>query len=109
MAAFPSPPRNPKAQAWFDYGIKMFHAFYHDDARRAFDNAVAADPDCAMCLWGQALSRGAVLNFDAEEADFKAALEIGKARAGQARARGTGCSPPPWCADIPDPGCRRRT
>ena len=31
-----------------------------------------------MCLWGQALSRGAVLNFDAEEADFKSALEIAK-------------------------------
>jgi tetratricopeptide (TPR) repeat protein len=69
---------NPKAQAWFDYGIKMFHAFYHDDARLAFDHAVAADPDCAMCLWGQALSRGAVLNFDAEEADFKAALDMAK-------------------------------
>jgi tetratricopeptide (TPR) repeat protein len=69
---------NPKAQAWFNYGLKMFHAFYHDDAKRAFDHAVAADPNCAMCLWGQALSRGAVLNFDAEEADFKSALEMAK-------------------------------
>src|SRR4051812_24802746 len=42
----------PAAQRWFDYGFKMFHAFYHDDARRAFDHAVAADPNCAMCLWG---------------------------------------------------------
>ena len=75
---FPIPTINPKAQAWFNYGWKMFHAFYHDDARRAFDNAVLADPHCAMCLWGQALSRGAVLNFDAEEADFKSALEIAK-------------------------------
>ena len=75
---FPIATRSAKAQAWFDYGLKMFHAFYHDDARRAFDNAVAADPDCAMCLWGQALSRGAVLNFDAEEADFKSTLEMAK-------------------------------
>jgi len=75
---FPIPTVNPKAQAWFNYGWKMFHAFYHDDARRAFDNSVAADSHCAMCLWGQALSRGAVLNFDAEEADFKSALEIAK-------------------------------
>jgi tetratricopeptide (TPR) repeat protein len=73
---FPIP--NPKAQAWFNYGWKMFHAFYHDDARRAFDSSVAADPHCAMCVWGQALSRGAVMNFDAEEADFKSALEIAK-------------------------------
>ena len=82
---FPISTRNPRAQAWFDYGLKMFHAFYHDDARRAFDNAVAADPQCAMCLWGQALSRGAVLNFDAEEADFKAALEMAKRAEGLAR------------------------
>ena len=39
------------SQRWFDYGIKLFHAFYHEDARQAFDNAVAADPTCAMCLW----------------------------------------------------------
>jgi tetratricopeptide (TPR) repeat protein len=75
---FPISTASRKAQAWFDYGLKMFHAFYHGDARLAFDNAVAADPKCAMCLWGQALSRGAVLNFDAEETDFKAALEMAK-------------------------------
>jgi len=49
---FSIPTANRKAQAWFNYGWKMFHAFYHDDARRAFDNAVLADPHCAMCLWG---------------------------------------------------------
>ena len=83
---FPVSTVNSKAQQWFDYGIKMFHAFYHGDARLAFDNAVAADPHCAMCLWGQALSRGAVLNFDAEEADFKSALEIAKRAQALARA-----------------------
>ena len=77
---------SPKAQAWFDYGLKMFHAFYHDDARHAFDNAVAADPHCAMCLWGQALSRGATMNFDAEEADLKAGLEFAQHARAQARA-----------------------
>jgi tetratricopeptide (TPR) repeat protein len=83
---FAIPTANPKAQAWFNYGLKMFHAFYHDDAKLAFNNAVAADPKCAMCLWGQALSRGAVLNFDAEEADFKSALEIAKRAQALARA-----------------------
>jgi tetratricopeptide (TPR) repeat protein len=82
---FPVLTANPKAQVWFNYGLKMFHAFYHNDARLAFDNAVAADPHCAMCLWGQALSRGAVLNFDAEEADFKSGLEIAKRAQAQAR------------------------
>ena len=76
---------NPKAQLWFNYGWKMFHAFYHDDAKLAFDQAVAADPGCTMCLWGQALSRGAVQNYDAKEADFKSALEIAKRAQAQAR------------------------
>ena len=56
--------KSPEAQAWFDYGLKLFHAFYHDDAKLAFDKAAERDPDCAMCLWGQALSRGATQNYD---------------------------------------------
>jgi tetratricopeptide (TPR) repeat protein len=72
------------AQRWFNYGIKLFHAFYHEDGRQAFDNAVAADPRCAMCLWGQALSRGPTANFDAEDDDLKAGLEM--ARRAQAAA-----------------------
>jgi tetratricopeptide (TPR) repeat protein len=82
---FPISTTNPKAQAWFNYGIKMYHAFYHDDARRAFDNAVAADPHCALCLWGQALSRGPTMNFDAEADDLKLGLEIAKRAQAQAR------------------------
>ncbi len=82
---FPISTANPQAQRWFDYGIKMFHAFYHEDAKRAFDKAVAADPHCALCLWGQALSRGPVQNFDVDAADLKAGLEI--ARRAQAQAR----------------------
>jgi tetratricopeptide (TPR) repeat protein len=68
--------RSRDAQRWFDYGVKLFHAFYHDDARRAFDKAVAADPKCAMCLWGQALSRGANQNFDTSDDDVKQGLEM---------------------------------
>ena len=75
---------SPSAQRWFDYGIKLFHAFYHEDARQAFDNAVAADPTCAMCLWGQALSRGPTQNFDAADDDLKAGQEF--ARKAQAAA-----------------------
>jgi tetratricopeptide (TPR) repeat protein len=82
---FPIATADPKAQAWFNYGIKMFHAFYHDDARRAFDNAVAADPRCALCLWGQAMSRGPTMNFDAEADDLKSGLEIANRAQTQAR------------------------
>ena len=66
---------NPQAQVWFDYGIKLYHAFYHDEAKVAFDKAAGADPACAMCAWGQALAHGSTMNYDAEEA------EITKARA----------------------------
>jgi tetratricopeptide (TPR) repeat protein len=64
----------PEAQAWFNYGIKLFHAFYHEDAKRAFDKAVAADPKCAMCLWGQALAHGPTANFDVSEDELKLSL-----------------------------------
>ena len=69
---------NPEAQRWFDFGIQLYHAFYHEDGRLAFDKAVAADPGCAMCRWGQALSRGPTQNFDIEEKDAKAALGMAR-------------------------------
>jgi hypothetical protein len=71
---FPVRTTSAEAQRWFDYGLQLYHAFYHEDGRLAFDKAVAADPDCAMCLWGQALSRGPTQNFDVDDKDAKAAL-----------------------------------
>ena len=69
---------NPQGQAWFNYGVALFHAFYHDDAKAAFDKAVAADPDCSMCLWGQALSRGSNQNFDAKPDSVAEGLAMAK-------------------------------
>ncbi len=66
---------SPSAQAWFNYGITLFHAFYHEDTKRAFDKAVDADPRCAMCLWGRALSHGPMANFEVSDAELKSALE----------------------------------
>jgi hypothetical protein len=82
---FPIATAAASSQAWFNYGIRLYHAFYHDDAKLAFAKAVSFDPKCSMCLWGQALSRGPVMNFDVDEADIKAGLEI--ARHAQAVAR----------------------
>ena len=62
-----------EAQRWFDYGVTLWHAFYHGDAKHAFDRAAAADPDCALCVWGQALSRGPTQNFDLEPPQMKEA------------------------------------
>jgi tetratricopeptide (TPR) repeat protein len=70
---FPVRTANPEAQRWFDYGVTLWHAFYHDDAKRAFDKAAQTDPDCAMCVWGQALSRGPTQNFDIEPPQVKEA------------------------------------
>ena len=81
---FPVATADRSAQQWFNYGVKLYHAFYHDDAKRAFDKAVAADPHCAMCLWAQALSRGPTMNFDVSDDDIKSGLEI--ARQAQAAA-----------------------
>ena len=75
---------DPEAQAWFDYGLQLFHAFYHDDSKLAFDRAVERDPQCSMCLWGQALSRGATQNYDVSADDQKSALD--DARKAQAAA-----------------------
>lgn len=73
--------KDPQAQLWFDYGIKLYHGFYHDEAKTAFDKAAEADPACAMCAWGQALAHGSNMNFDAKPED------IVKAKAFAARAQ----------------------
>jgi hypothetical protein len=82
---FPIATTSRPAQQWFDYGIKLFHAFYHDDAKQAFDNAAAADPRCAMCLWGRALSRGPTANFDVSDADLKSGLDVARKALAAAR------------------------
>jgi hypothetical protein len=66
----------PEAQAWFDYGMQLAHAFYHQDAIAAFRKAREADPDCAMCAWGEAWSSGPTLNYDVDEAKTKAAASL---------------------------------
>lgn len=75
---FPIATTSRLAQQWFNYGIKLFHAFYHDDVKLAFDNAVAADPSCAMCLWGQALSRGPTANYDVSAESLKSGLDVAR-------------------------------
>jgi len=54
---------SPEAQAFFDNGLELGHAFAHKSALAAFEEASRRDPDCAMCLWGQAWAGGATINF----------------------------------------------
>ncbi len=65
---FPIATTKPEAQAWFDYGVQLAHAFYHDDAKLAFERAEAIDPTCAMCAWGEAWAAGPTINFDVDAA-----------------------------------------
>ena len=54
--------KSPKAQAYFDQGMRLTFAFNHAEASRAFRAAQALDPGCAMCYWGEALVLGPNIN-----------------------------------------------
>jgi hypothetical protein len=57
----------PQAQAFFDNGMQLAHAFAHKAAIEAIQEAVRLDPKCAMCLWGQAWAAGPTINFTKTE------------------------------------------
>lgn len=52
----------PKAQAYFNQGLRLTWAFNHSEARRAFQAAQQLDPNCAMCFWGEAFVLGPNIN-----------------------------------------------
>jgi hypothetical protein len=46
----------PQAQEKFDRGLGMVHSFFYPDSVKAFTEAAAADPQCAIAYWGIAIS-----------------------------------------------------
>ncbi|MGD8700220.1 MAG: hypothetical protein PVJ43_13070, partial [Gemmatimonadales bacterium] len=60
--------RVPRAQAYFDQGVRLLYGFNHAESARAFREAERLDPSCAMCPWGVALALGPNINapMDAE-------------------------------------------
>jgi len=64
---------SPDAQLWFDRGLIWIYAYNHEEAIVCFQNALAADPDCAMAHWGIAYAIGPNYNkpWDAFEEDEK--------------------------------------
>ena len=54
-------------QAYFDQGLRLYHAFNHAEAIRAFRAAQRLDPDCAMCWWGEALAFGPNINLPMDQ------------------------------------------
>jgi hypothetical protein len=43
-------------QSDFNRAIALLHSFRHSEAQQAFENIAAADPNCAIAYWGEAMS-----------------------------------------------------
>ncbi|MCC6930136.1 MAG: hypothetical protein IT359_14220 [Gemmatimonadaceae bacterium] len=54
--------RLPLAQRYFDQGLRLYYAFNHKEALRAFREAQRLDPRCVMCVWGEAAALGPNIN-----------------------------------------------
>ena len=73
--------RVPKAQQYFNQGLRLAYAFNHDEAIRAFREAARLDPKCAICWWGVAYSYGPNINLPMDSAMAVAAWDaLGKAQ-----------------------------
>jgi tetratricopeptide (TPR) repeat protein len=71
----------PDAQKYFDQGLTLSYAFNHAEAIRAFKQAIALDPECAMCYWGVAYALGPNINAPiTEDAAREAFAAIAQAR-----------------------------
>ncbi len=68
--------RVPAAQRYFDQGLRMAYGFNHEAAGRAFAEAARLDPQCAMCVWGQALVLGPNINLPMDAALAKDATAL---------------------------------
>ena len=78
---------SPDAQRYFDQGLRLSYAFNHGEAIRAFRQAAAIDPDCAMCSWGIAFALGPNINAPiTPDAAKEAFTAITEARSNAARA-----------------------
>lgn len=58
----------PRAQQYFDQGLRLYYAFNHAEAIRSFRAAQRLDPECALCWWGEALSWGPNINLPMDSA-----------------------------------------
>lgn len=65
----------PAVQQYFDQGLRLYYAFNHMEAIRAFDEAARLDPTCAICHWGSALAFGPNINLPMDSASGAAAYQ----------------------------------
>jgi len=59
---FPITTEVPRAQQYFDQGIRLCYAFNLEEAKLAFAEAARLDPKCAMAWWGVAYALGPNIN-----------------------------------------------
>ena len=57
---------NQDSQIYFNQGLILAFAFNHAESIRSFKAAQRLDPNCAMCYWGEALSRGPNINVTSD-------------------------------------------
>lgn len=53
---------DPRAQQFFDQGLRLLYAFNHAEARRAFREAARLDDRLALAHWGEAMTLALNLN-----------------------------------------------
>lgn len=86
---FPITTAKPQAQAFFDNGMQLAHAFAHKAAIAAMAEAVRLDPQCAMCLWGQAWASGPTINYGKTEEELAPLAAMADKAAALAKDAGT--------------------
>ncbi len=55
-ASFPITTESEQAQAFFNQGIALLHAFWYSEADRSFRQALSLDAECPMIYWGLAMA-----------------------------------------------------
>ena len=74
--------KDPRAQEYFDQGLRLVYAFNHEEAVRSFEEAARLDPDAAMAYWGVAYALGPNINAPMDrKAERRAYEAIQKAEA----------------------------
>ena len=79
VITYPITTKSADAQHLFDLGLSLVISFNHDAAIDVFRQAQAADPDCAMCRWGEAFARGSNLNMAVGEDALQLAHDAAQA------------------------------
>jgi len=74
--SFPIPSCAPGQQAAFERGVALLHSFWYEVADEQFKQVAAADPQCAMAYWGQAMSLYQILWNRPSPDDLKQGAEL---------------------------------